>query len=87
MTKIEKNYLLYTDKNQTKLLAQAYTLQEAKLESLNYTEGQWYSYEATETKLYEDTKKSVKIKFGAKTKEKESHTEDSDWNLGGSDIR
>ena len=87
MTKVEKNYLLYADKEQTKLLAQAYTLQEARQESLNYTDGQWFSYETTEKQIFTDTEKKVNIKFGEKEKEKAVHGHDDSWKLGGSDIR
>ena len=85
MTKKDKNYLLYADKEQTKLLAQAYSLQEAKETSLEYTEGHWFSYEDINNVL--ENERKVNIKFGAAEKEKEIYVDDTEWSLGGSDIR
>ncbi len=90
MTKIEKNYLLYTDKDQTKLLAAASSLTEAKITSLEYTEGQWFSYnvdvESLRTQILED-ERAVKIKFAKEVIEKTPKEQEDFWKLGGSDLR
>lgn len=62
----KKIYCLYSDKNETELLAMAYNLKQRKEITLEYSKGQWFSYECDETDenvFYEDTKKEVRTKF------------------------
>jgi hypothetical protein len=89
MKRNKLNYSLYTDKEQTKLLAMAYSLAEAKKVSLEYTGGQWFSNEVDpeNNKFYlEDTEKEVKLKFGTKKKEKKDYEDAPAW-IGGAEVR
>ena len=45
MEKETKYYALYTDKDQTSLLAMAYDKEQLKEESLLYTGGTWFEYD------------------------------------------
>lgn len=86
MTNKSKNYLLYADPTQTELLAAAYSLEQAKEVSLEYSEGQWFSYDLKNDKDLINEHK-LKLKFGERKieeKEEEKHIWSS---LGGSDIR
>ena len=86
MTNKPKNYLLYADPEQTKLLAQAYSKEHAQEVSLEYDSGQWFSYDLVDEKVLANERK-VKFPFGERKtaqKEEEKHV----WtSLGGSNIR
>lgn len=86
MTNKPKNYLLYSDPEQTKLLAQAYSLDQAKEVSLEYTEGQWFSYSVKNEKELINERK-VNLEFGKERKVIEKEELDSNWKLGGANIR
>lgn len=45
MEKHIKNYALYTDEDQKELLAMAYSKEQFKEVSLNYTGGTWFEYD------------------------------------------
>lgn len=87
MTNKPKNYLLYSDPEQTKLLAQAYSLDQAKEVSLEYNEGQWFSYDLEDEKELTNERK-LKLTFGESKQTVEQEEEKHVWSsLGGSDIR
>ena len=86
MTNKSKNYLLYADPEQTKLLAQAYSLEHAKEVSLEYTEGQWFSYTLKDDKELINERK-VNLEFGKERKVVEKEELDSSWKLGGANVR
>jgi hypothetical protein len=87
MTNKPKNYLLYSDPDQTKLLAQAYSLDQAKEVSLEYDAGQWFSYDLKDEKELTNERK-LKLPFGEFKKDNMQEEEKHVWSsLGGSDIR
>lgn len=77
-----KTYLLYSDEDKTELLSMLFSRAEAKEDSLNYEEGQWFSYEQSEsdkTIMYGDTEKKVTFKFGNTIEKDERKKEKSSW--------
>ena len=65
-----KGYLLYSDSDQTQLLAMAYNLTQRKQISGNYETGQWFSYDLSEDQkeFFAETERKVKCKFGESNK-------------------
>ena len=79
---MKKTYLLYEDDTKTELLSMQFNLKEAKEDSLNYSFGQWFSYEQDSEDMYvmyADTEKKINIKFGTKIEKKEESKEKDTW--------
>jgi len=67
----EKYYLLYDNKNQTKLLATANSLENLKNETEYYSEGTWFEYDQKiNSNLLENEKEMKGIKFPKEPKER-----------------
>jgi len=67
----EKYYLLYDNKNQTKLLATANSLENLKNETEYYSEGIWFEYDQKiNSNLLENEKEMKGIKFPKEPKER-----------------
>lgn len=61
---MEKYYLLYDNKNQSKLLSMAANEETLKLETEYYTTGVWFSYDSKEnSNILENEKEMKGIKF------------------------
>lgn len=79
---MEKQWCLYSDENQTQLLACAYEEDQIDFESQYYTEGCWFEYdiEITERKttfLINERKYKKKVRFPKEALERPKYGEDA----------
>jgi hypothetical protein len=71
MAEKNKVYLLYTDKEQTELLAMATDLEGVEEESQYYTDGVWFVYDETDGRYIDNEKRlRKKITFPETPKER-----------------
>jgi len=77
---IVKYYTLYTDKQQTKLLAAVPSLEEVKSESEYYTAGVWFEYDQkVGSSLLFNEKVLTGVTFPKEAKKREVSKYDSDF--------
>ena len=73
-------YLLYNDKEQSKLLSLAESIEELKFESQFYTGGTWFQYDCIGNKLINEIVYSKKTSFPKNPKKREPFKSDNKHN-------
>ena len=80
---MKKIYCLYSDKEQTELIALSYSIKDRNEITSQYTSGQWFSYKLEDDNrtFYDDSEQIVNVKFpkNAKPKETIQYNREKTW--------